>query len=786
MNQLKAQLSLERFKASVLLVGVQIIAFNFSLTSSLRLTLFVILLIWSGSKLIERISKHPLTPMEQCSTGFVTGIALLLSIDFLVTRLEFSHWISLLILFFAGYFFQTNRKGYLQIPDEVDSRTSPSSLLISFSIALLTFNLRALWAIPIAASLLVWAISKSNRKMYSVLFLLLGLAFLLHYGKTWQLATSNDAGFYESLSWSIIEFGQTDHPGFAGGFSQGPLSAYHTAAYSFSGLASFFSGLEPYEFINQFGPLVNSFVLATCLLTFLRKRDLGFGIAITAILVTFILPSGNYNSWSFSLVILFVFAKINFDVHETRSLSKMRLVQIIPIFMIGMLTIFSKGTMLLPVLAVTASSIAFQVSKREVTKDSFRTVAVYTTLIACFIFFAWWKFLRVDTGLGGGISTGSSLWSSSQDIGFYQTFLSHRFRSFTLLSAFAVLGLNIFLIKRSKSNKLPFDFWLIISLFASLFLFVAFIPSDFRVDEYVGSAHLGLMIVFTCLRSYLFLSDTEARSGLLNRASYFTVVISIFVYVPIYRLIIIPRSGDLWEFLTSISPATKVLYFLITENLWLSVLVFSSLIAILFQFINIILQKPSSFAIMIPVLVPLLACLSLRADNVTDFFRSGTNLNKSFFISPDGSNSAPNPTGDLLALGNFVRQNTPSNSIFASNNFCCAGDTWFESILDEPSYTGESALGGANYLLPASLQRRFLIQGPRFQINCCINQFPDHIKRMRLSLQFANNPSTAILNELKQYSVEFFVVNKLLTDFSDWRDFSTTIYENDEFILLRI
>ena len=189
---------------------------------------------------------------------------------------------------------------------------------------------------------------------------------------------------------------------------------------------------------------------------------------------------------------------------------------------------------------------------------------------------------------------------------------------------------------------------------------------------------------------------------------------------------------------------------------------------------------------MICVLVPLLSCLSLRADNMTDYFRSRQNSDESLFISPDGSNSAPNPTIDLLALADFVRQNTAPDSIFASNNFCCAGDTWFNSVLEEPTYTGESALGGANYLLPASLQRRFLIQGPRFQINCCIEQFPDHIKRLRLSLEFANNPSNAVLNKLKQYSVKFFVVNKSLTDVRDWQDFSTIVYENGEFVLLQI
>jgi hypothetical protein len=786
MNRSSAQLSLDHSRAIVLLIGIQVIAFKFSLISSLRLTMFTLLLIWSGSNFIEKTSNKPLTVLEKYSTGFVTGIALLLSVDFFVIRLEISHWFSVLILLLIGYCFRNNGDRCLLNSAEFNSSKSLNHFLIVFSIALLTFNLKALWAIPIAISLLVWTNTTRKRGLSTVLFLTMGLIFLLKYGNNWQLATSNDAGFYESLSWSIIKFGSTDHPGFSGGFAQGPLSSYHTAAYSFSGLASHFSGLKPYEFMNQFGPLVNSFVLASCLMTFLRKKTLGIEIAITAVLVTFILSSGNYNSLTFSLVILFVFVKVNFDMLEMKTLSNLSLFRYVPLFMIGLLAIFSKGTMLLPVFAISAASMAFHISKREMTKNSLKVLAIHTTTVAGFFFFAWWKFLRVDTELGGGISTGSSLWSSLLDIGPYQTFLSHRFRSFTLVSALVVLGLNVSFKKRGQSNIFAFNFWLISSLFVSLFLFISFIPADFRVDEYIVSAHLGLMIVFTCSNNYLRYSEVDAKPRLFNAASIFVGFLLIFVYVPIFRVFMIPRSEDLWGFLTSISPATKVFYFLITENLWLSVFMFGSLVVVFLQISKQVFRRPTSFAISVTLLIPLLSSLSLRADNMTEFFTSRQNSNGAFFISPDGSNSAPNPTSDLLALGDFVRSYTPSNAIFASNNFCCSGENWFNSILNKPTYFGESALGGANYLLPASLQRRFLIQGPRFQINCCIDKFPDHIKRMSLSLKFANNPSDEVLNELKQYSVEFYVVNKSLTNLHSWQDFAKTIYENGEFILLKI
>ena len=663
---------------------------------------------------------------------------------------------------------------------------SHNHFLFAFSIALLSFNFRALWAIPIGISFFFWGDPRSYRRLYSIGFLVWGLALLLLLDDDWQLAISNDAGFYESLSWSIIEFGPSDHPGFSGGFAQGSLSSYHTAAYSFSGLTSFFSGLEPYVFINQFGPLFNSFVLVSCCLSLFRTKLSSFEVVLVAMLATFFLASGSYNSLTFGLVVLFVFVKVNFDIIQMENALTLKVLKLLPLFLIGLLTVFAKGTMLLPVLAITATSIAFHILNQSTIKESLKILAIGGAICAGFIFLAWSKFLRVDTALDGGISTGSSLWSSLQDIGLTQTILTHCFRLFTLVSALIVLRLNFYMRKSNQSDLVRFIFWLNASLFAALALFIIFIRADFRVDEYVVSAHLGLMIFFTCLKNNFIRNEHDSESDSLILPSLCFVFFLILIYVPVFRLVLIPRSEGLWQFLTSISPVGKLPYFLATESMWLSAFMVGSLVVLLLQLIRYVLHKQTSLAILFCLLVPLFAAFTLRADSMLEYFVDRSNSRDSLYISSDGSNSSANPTTDLEALGEFVRRNTPYNSIFASNNFCCSGESWFDSVLKQPTYTGESALGGANYLLPASLQRRFLIQGPRFQINCCIDQFPDQIERIRLSLMFANHPSSLILDALKQQSVDYFVVNKKLTELSSWKDFATTVFENEEFLLLKI
>jgi hypothetical protein len=92
-------------------------------------------------------------------------------------------------------------------------------------------------------------------------------------------------------------------------------------------------------------------------------------------------------------------------------------------------------------------------------------------------------------------------------------------------------------------------------------------------------------------------------------------------------------------------------------------------------------------------------------------------------------------------------------------------------------------LGGANFLLPAHTQRRFLIQGPRFVFQNFSNNLED---RMQLSLGFANNPTTDTILKLKKYGVKGFVVNLSLTQIRDWSQFANTLYANDEFVFMTL
>ena len=58
--------------------------------------------------------------------------------------------------------------------------------------------------------------------------------------------------------------------------------------------------------------------------------------------------------------------------------------------------------------------------------------------------------------------------------------------------------------------------------------------------------------------------------------------------------------------------------------------------------------------------------------------------------------------------------------------------------------------------------------------------------RVRLSLEFANDPSPASRRELDEFGVTYFVVDTTLTDNQSWEPWAAEVYRNDRFVVLRL
>jgi hypothetical protein len=359
-----------------------------------------------------------------------------------------------------------------------------------------------------------------------------------------------------------------------------------------------------------------------------------------------------------------------------------------------------------------------------------------------------------------------------------------RLQMFTL-ALISILLLICFLRQPWNGQKSGKIYWQILTgLNGALFAFVILQPQEPVSVKSVCESVVILAIVFTLVSEFRFREVSRSERNLIFVVTFAVLLGSTFGLV--YRLLLIPNATSLLNALSNIPKIGQWFWYLLIENPFLSHTIFIALVlhAILLAFRQ---RVKSRFITSILLTALVGSAISLKVDNYSKYI---SRLNSSSieyeFYSPGLINAAANATVDLQSVAEFARSMSSVHDVFASNNFCCFGDTWWKETLSKPVFGTESSMGGANYLLPAITQRRFLIQGMRFQIFYGLPGFGEHIHRMNISLGFANDPDQPTKNALLDYGVKYFIVNKQLTLVSDWSLYAKTIYENRSFILLAL
>lgn len=94
-------------------------------------------------------------------------------------------------------------------------------------------------------------------------------------------------------------------------------------------------------------------------------------------------------------------------------------------------------------------------------------------------------------------------------------------------------------------------------------------------------------------------------------------------------------------------------------------------------------------------------------------------------------------------------------------------------------------MGWCKLSLPVETRRRFLVQGLRFQTGY-EPATAEQIRRMSLSLEFANEPTSQIAADLKAFGVTGFLVNLSLTENRDWSEFAIEKFRSGNFLYLEL
>ena len=122
---------------------------------------------------------------------------------------------------------------------------------------------------------------------------------------------------------------------------------------------------------------------------------------------------------------------------------------------------------------------------------------------------------------------------------------------------------------------------------------------------------------------------------------------------------------------------------------------------------------------------------------------------------------------DAVECFDYAKSQTDRRAVFASN--------WFELPL--------STRDMKYFLVSASIGRRMLVDGPDY----IANPWPLWLEeRVRNSITFAIQPTYAVSEYLKKQHVDYFIVNRGMTNRGNWAPFASVKFARSECLVLRL
>lgn len=664
-------------------------------------------------------------------------------------------------------------------------------LLQSLGLGLIGMNSYSLWSLALGFGVLVMpstgvvaSKARHNRKRRSVIVLLLAAAaalLLINLQPEWWHAHSNDAPFFESLSWTLVNFGAGSHPGLL----DGNVVGYHFLAYFWSGATSEFAGLEPFVAQNVIFPFLASFSIALIGISAMSRsrRDNALYCILTFSLMILVTESSftsfMLGSWG---VVAYAFSQLTSLRTPLAKLDRSELVRRETLLtLLGVIAILGKGTALPVVLSIgIASSFArgrCYLKSRYDVRQLFPTHLFAVSLTALL-----WYSPTASLIANGEPSPLSNLSKLGPNEGLWASRdILYIVPIFILLNVTLLWGLRR--VSNFASRLISYFLFAFCVLgTSSLFFF-----PEVNARNYI-SGHLlvaGIVLILGVVNGHVPVKE--------NTTSRIAMALSLVLAAAVVSFDIFFLPG-LVERLWSVTPTRWI-------PLSLQVARFPVILLMAIAVYEL-LSKVSNRASL-----PNIPRQHILTATLTTFVMSiglWTSLNRieqlTFRLSEDSSTqisvtTASHPDKETWALGKWIRHHTPQQSVIATNSFCCQGIEWLEGALSEIEMVGsnyqslknrEVAYGGANYLLPAVSHRRFYLAGPRFVIGGA----HDPMKLMsglKYSVEFGNYADEESLQALREAKVNYFVLDKWVLDGNSPAEFfSTNLFENSRYIVVSL
>jgi hypothetical protein len=639
-----------------------------------------------------------------------------------------------------------------------------SELSFAVGIAILVFSLRHPWALPFSLPVVIldrgWSrITARWQLQFGALASIAAgwlFASLVRPQNWWFFYQGRDTSFFESLGWIGSEWGVSTHPSAIGSSAAG----YHWLSYVFFGDLSHLANLPPWEGLMKFGLPMLQVVFASLLVrapTLIKSSYSDIRLWILVLTLIAGLNQTRVDSAYFGLLagICLISLIVSQQSRELKSASSA-----VVFTLCTSILFLAKSTTALVLAIIVIFLFLLADNKHKIEK--WLAVACLVTGVSIPYFFL----------LNGG-GKSEQFFRAAERVEIWPSLSQSLVRPLVIgiIPPFLFLACRTVVVGSSKISNHLKNLLIVAAVVACTSsltpLFWAH-PEQVIMPSYALIAVVSSWIVSEKL-------EKSAPSPQIRTSTWLAIAV----------LSLATSLGLLWPIAANRMNRRFELESLVGESNWESLfklLPYVPLWLLLIWLANAERKTPLRMS-MLPILLGSLGLVTgIMLDQGRRFLTYGPDIyQSSAVITINGlqvGNDPPFADDDFRLVGDYIRLNTPSDAILASNNFCCFGEDWF--------LTQNTFWGGDNLHLAAETRRRLYVGGPSALVSLYEDREEVVADRIRDSLMFANRPNSSVVNKLRIAGVTGYVVNLSLTEHRDWSELATERFRRGNYIYLEL
>lgn len=740
--------------ASIYLLGV-------SWWGSIVLVCVLFAMTWFGKMLLARLTSVEFGFAVSAITGggvfvFFSQIQLIAGVSH-----HYAYWLSLSALIASAIYLDVSSR-------VVETRTAGTTadVYLALSIGLVAMGVSHYWLLPFGLGLIfAERILRKRETVTAFKITAIGLAVggwlvahAMRPDRWWQYYQGHSSQYHEALSWSTGWWGIFEQPGYFGG----TVANYHWFSFAFWGSLSSIASLPPYFVLTRVAILLIPCLFASLFVWQPRRFPEGFSIRWIMILLAVIaMDTNRTESVTFGLLVAIALFTVVREIVDLRTTYRQGII----LCLLSLMLFLSK----VPVAVVTGISLAILALTQLLSRKRLTWLPPLALLSVAALYSItfmsdnepemWGRF---NFGLAATLTELADFLEPRSALNFFVW----------------ATGLAVIFSQR-RLRTVPVIHYAV--LIAALMALSAHLIFPGQHTRYFGVTGISLVTLYSVW------NFDEVFSGLKQRMTKTQTLVLTAVFTGSFFSGY--RSPEL---LRGLEPSLE----------------FDGVIGTFFK--NLIVGSGLTFGLLaitpiaylvfrkrLTVVLLATAVLGALAGQTVEYYRQLRTWGPEIYEATEPMYGVFGQN-DLRALSAFIQDTTDEKAVLASNQFCCVGEEWaepgrfeFESLFlkgpnGEQGQVNQARFGGHDYMLPAHVRRRFLAQGLRLYLLLRDESLSreEPMRRLRLSLEFANRPSSRSLEELRSLGVSGFVVNLSLTEQRDWSRFADEKFRMGNYVYL--